>query len=330
MGKVSIDFSLKNIWKSWFAFRRGKKITKEIDDFSYHLEERLYNLCKELNRGTYHHGGYHTFTVVDNKPRVISVASLRDRVVHRLMYAYLTSIYDKTFIYDVWSCRKHKGLVGAIQRTQTFLRNNHKDFIWRADIAKFFDNVDKQTLINIIKRRVSDPKALWLLEKIIFSYPDSILSKDIKCVAKSIPIGNLTSQIFANIYLNELDRFVVHMLHPKHYLRYGDDFIIISKDKMKVIVYRKQIITFLKESLHLVINPKYDKILRVNEGIHFLGVEMFSTGRSLKSRNWQQVKQRLNTKNAGSYSGLIKQHSNEKTIKEFDWMILEKLNEELY
>lgn len=118
-----MDLSLKNIWQSWFKFKKGKKATPELDIFQYNLEEELYNLAKDLNDGTYKHGSYKTFMVCDNKKREISVASVRDRVVHRTIYDYLTGIYDKTFIYDAWSCRKGKGLMGAIDRTQKFIKN---------------------------------------------------------------------------------------------------------------------------------------------------------------------------------------------------------------
>ncbi len=123
----SIDLSLKNIWISWFEFRKGKRVGCEIDDFQYHLEQRLFELFRDLNNGSYNHGGYRKFVVCDNKRREISVASVRDRVVHRLVYDFLVEIYDNTFIFDAWSCRKGKGLMGAIERTQEFLRrcNTH-------------------------------------------------------------------------------------------------------------------------------------------------------------------------------------------------------------
>lgn len=114
--------SLKNIWHSWFAFRKGKRATTELHAFQYYLEKNLYELFQDLNRGTYHHVGYKKFIVCDNKRREISVATIRDRVVHRLIYDYLEKIYDKTFVYDAWSCRKGKGLFGAIERISGFLK----------------------------------------------------------------------------------------------------------------------------------------------------------------------------------------------------------------
>ena len=127
IGNESIDLSLKNIWQSWFDFRKGKKVTSDLDNFQYSLEKNLYQLWEDLNTGTYRHGRYRKFMVCDNKRREISVAVIRDRVVHRLLYNYLEKIYDKTFIYDGWSCRKGKGLLGAIERASSFLKryNTH-------------------------------------------------------------------------------------------------------------------------------------------------------------------------------------------------------------
>ncbi len=119
IGKESIDLSLKNIWHSWFKFKKGKHAGTELYTFQYYLEKNLYELFKDLNNETYQHGSYKKFIVCDNKRREISVANIRDRVVHRLIYDYLVEIYDKTFIYDAWSCRKGKGLLGAIERIHT-------------------------------------------------------------------------------------------------------------------------------------------------------------------------------------------------------------------
>lgn len=170
MPATLIDLSLKNIWESWFAFRRGKQPSHEIESFSYNLEARLWKLYQDLQNGTYCHGGYHSFTVFDNKQRTILVAEVRDRVVHRLVYQYMVDLYDKTFYFDVWSCRKHKGLVGAIERAQSFLEAYPKSFIWRADITKFFDHVNHDTLLVLLAQKINDPTALRILEKIISSH----------------------------------------------------------------------------------------------------------------------------------------------------------------
>lgn len=319
MGSVSIDLSLSNIWESWYQFRKGKRKTKELDNFQYFLEKNLRKLHSEFNSGAYRHGGYRKFIVNDNKRREVAVASVKDRIIHRLVYKYLVKIYDKTFIFDAWSCRKKKGLVGAIERAQTFLSKYPGGFIWRSDIKKFFDNVDHKILMDILCFRIVDPKAVYLLAKIIGSY--SVPAKK----EKGVPIGNLTSQIFANIYLNEFDRFIKHSIKPLAYLRYGDDFIIIEIDLNRLHQIKGKSTKFLKEKLRLEINAKSDIIVRAKQGIRFLGVEIFPKGRRLNDRNWRRAESRLNSANISSYSGLVKKHSKGKRIKEFDWIILEKL-----
>lgn len=165
-----LDLSLANIWQGWYSFRQDKKASLEIDRFSFNLEKNLFSLYCELNNQKYQHGKYFSFEVHDNKRRNIEVASIIDRVVHRLLYDYLVEIFDKSFIFDVWSCRKGKGLTKAINRSQRFLRSNKLGFVWRSDIKKFFESVDQNILFQLIKRRVNDQKAIWLIDEIISSY----------------------------------------------------------------------------------------------------------------------------------------------------------------
>src|SRR5665213_2144526 len=172
-----IDFSLANIWKSWHNFRKGKRNSQAIDHFEYYLERNLNQLYLDLNNGKYMHGGYDRFTVQDTKPREIAVANVRDRVVHRLFYDYLMTVWDKTFIYDAWSCRPNKGLHAAIDRAQTFMRRYPDAYVWRADVKKMFDSVDQDTMKLLLRRRLNDPNALWLLDNIIDSYDHVLASK---------------------------------------------------------------------------------------------------------------------------------------------------------
>ena len=152
-------------------FRQSKKPSREIEYFTYYLEENLYNLYSELQSENYQHGPYRKFIVTDNKRREILVASIKDRVVHRLIYEYLVKIYEKTFIFDVWSCRKNKGLSGAIERTQYFLKKYPTCFVWRRDVKKFFDNVNQQKLLEILSLKISEKRVIYLLQKIILSHP---------------------------------------------------------------------------------------------------------------------------------------------------------------
>lgn len=140
-----------------------------------------------------------------------------------------------------------------------------------------------------------------------------------------MPIGNLTSQIFANIYLNELDRFMKHKLQAKAYLRYGDDFIIVETDPEKLKFSRTKTIDFLKNELKLTVNPKSDKILKQTHGLKFLGIKFWFSGRTLNKRSLKRATERLNPSNISSYSGLIKKHCNKKHQKYFDWIVYEKI-----
>ncbi|OGD32024.1 hypothetical protein A3C91_01545 [Candidatus Azambacteria bacterium RIFCSPHIGHO2_02_FULL_52_12] len=325
MGSVSIDLSLANIWQSWQKFRRGKRKSKELEHFQYYVEENLRTLHDELNGGIYRHGGYRKFIVHDNKRREVAVASIRDRVVHRLAYEYLVLVYDKMFIYDAWSCRKKKGLVDAIERTQSFLGRFPCCFVWRSDIKKFFDHVDHEVLTDILRFRVADPQALYLLTEIIRSH-SVITGKIGSARKKGIPIGNLTSQIFANIYLHEFDRFMKHDIKPLAYARYGDDFVVLSDTTNLLFRIKEEATAFLKERLRLEINAKHDRIVKARQGLKFLGMEIFPKGRRLNKRNWQRVTSRLQLTNISSYSGLVEKHSTKKRMKEFDWIALEKLN----
>jgi retron-type reverse transcriptase len=166
--------------------------------------------------------------------------------VHRLLYEYLVKIFDRRFVYDVWSCHKGKGVTGAITRAQSFLRKHPDRFVWRADITKFFDHVDREILFSFLQRRISDTQALELLSRIITHSPkpNAVYERESKH-ARGIPIGNLTSQIFANIYLHELDWHIKQGLRARYYVRYGDDFIILAPTREEITRLRMQVRKFL-------------------------------------------------------------------------------------
>lgn len=161
---------MEQIWQCWQTFSKGKRRTPEYERFRYYLEQHLRGLQSDLIRGTYRHGSYRTFTVSDSKRRTIAVAALRDRFVHRLLYDALVPLYDRQFIYDVWSCREGKGLHAALERAQFFLRKYEQGFFWRADIEKFFDSVDHGVLLSLLQLRVRDEHMLRLLTHVIESY----------------------------------------------------------------------------------------------------------------------------------------------------------------
>jgi RNA-directed DNA polymerase len=171
IGNSSISFTLPDIWHAWIAFRRGKKPSRALREFEQDLESNLLRLCAELNSSRYVHGAYNHKIVNEKKRRDIYVAAVRDRVVHRLLYDYLVQIVDPQLDYDVWSSRAGKGLHRCLSRTQQLLKKHPTAWIWRADIAKFFDTVPHENLKRVIRSRIRCAKSLDLLDKIIDSYP---------------------------------------------------------------------------------------------------------------------------------------------------------------
>jgi len=195
------------------------------------------------------------------------------------------------------------------------------NWVWKSDVKKFFDSVDQETLLKILSLRIKNSTTFNLLKEIIYSFT-TVSERKV-----GMPIGNLTSQIFANIYLNELDRFVKHTLKAKTYLRYGDDFILIETGLEKLNFFRTRTVDFLKNELKLAVNLKSDKIMKTAHGLKFLGVKLWPSGRTLSRRNLLRTRKRLKSNNISSYSGFMKKHGNDKQIKYLNWLICEKLFE---
>jgi RNA-directed DNA polymerase len=235
-----------------------------------------------LAQKIYRHGAYRTFIVADSKKRTIKAAPFRDRVVHHAVCNIIEPIFDPSFIHDSYACRKGKGSHAAVKRLEHFIhaltrererererdgRNAQKLYYLKCDISKFFESIDGAILFDILRRKIHDENTLWLLREIIESNP------------VGIPIGNLTSQLFANIYLNELDHFVKRELREWHYVRYMDDFLILGTNKAHLQDVRERIRFFLADRLKLTLHPKKAEIAPVDRGIDFLGYVMLPGGR---------------------------------------------------
>jgi len=191
------------------------------------------NLKNYLTSNCYRPGKYRHFWVYDPKKRRISAPVFVDRVVHHALCQVIEPIFDRSFIYDSYACRRNKGNHQAMKRLQTFLRKPGAAYALKCDISKYFASINQQILLQLIKKKIADPKVLALLQIIIFSYRNPVqqdpheIASSASSISRGIPIGNLTSQLFANIYLNELDYYVKQILRRKYYLRYVDDFIIL-------------------------------------------------------------------------------------------------------
>lgn len=327
--ELDIDTSIASLWHAWQEFARGKRTSIAITRFKYNLESNLLQLAQDLQNKNYEHGGYDSFIVHDPKRREIAVAIVRDRVVHRLLYDHLVSIYDKTFCYDAWSCRKDKGLLGAVERTQAQTKKYRHGWIWRSDITKFFDNVDHNILKKVLERKVSSPKALSLLMEVIGSYNCASQSLDLPKARQihGLPIGNLTSQIFANICLNEFDQFVFHMIKPLGYVRYGDDFVLWLTDQKQAKDVRKIGTSFLQTELKLNINPKHDRIQPTTNKLAYLGVDIWPTGRRLQKRVIKRIDSKINLENSASYHSLSNHHQPKRYHKRLQQNLVDIIDE---
>jgi len=313
--------SIDNLLLAWQEFVKGKRSKKDVQLFSFNLMDNIINLHNDLKNHTYRHDGYQCFKINDPKPRTIHKALVRDRLLHHAVYRILYPFFDKTFIPDSFSCRINKGTHKAINRFREFSykvsKNNTKTcWILKCDIKKFFASIDQNILINILQEYIIDKDTVNLLEKVIFSfYPNT----PIYAVAEiGVPLGNLTSQLFSNIYLNKLDQFVKHNLKLKHYIRYADDFVVLSEDKKYLESTTWLIDSFLQNKLRLIINQNKIFIKTLNSGVDFLGWMNFYDYRVLrtktKKRMLRKIKENLTTETLNSYLGLLK-HGNTNKIK---------------
>jgi retron-type reverse transcriptase len=229
-----------------------------------------------------------TFILRDPKTRRISKSAFRDRIVHHALCNIIEPLFDKTFIYDSCANRKGKGTLFALNRFNIFQRRvthnlSKEAFCLKADVKHYFQEVDRDVLLSIIKRKIKCKKTLCLIELILNNFSD----------IKGMPLGNLTSQFFANVYLNELDQFVKHKLKVKYYIRYVDDFIILHKSNLKLGEWKDEICNFLKERLNLEIHPDKSKIISLSKGVDFVGFRIFYHFKILRKRNIRKILYKL-------------------------------------
>ena len=218
----------------------------------------------------------------------------------------INPIFEPGFIYDSYACRIDKGTLNAVRRLEGFWRKESKNYtqkiyFLKADIRKYFDSIDHEVLVAIIKKKISCAKTIWLIKKILKRQPTNC--KGIKVEeGKGLPIGNLTSQLFANIYLNEFDEFLKHKLRAKFYIRYVDDFIIATKDRGYLVSLIEPIENFLKEHLRLDLHPVKRKIFYSRSGIDFLGYFIKPYYKIIRFGNIKRFLRRINRyKKAGKW-----------------------------
>jgi len=264
--------SLKNLFTAWSEFKINKNKREDVASFALNAEEHIFNLAENLLRGEYYHGKYDFFKLNDPKPRNIHKASVRDRVLHHAIVRILSPVFGNTFIFDSYSSRKEKGTHKAVERFKKFawkLSRNNTRTVWilKCDIKKYFDSINHKILLKIVNDKIKEEKLLKLLDNIINSFE--------KSENKGIPLGNLTSQLFSNVYLNEFDQFIKRRVRLKYYIRYADDFVIIHNDREYLERTIPNIEKFLKNCLNLELNKNKVSIQKWHKGVDFLGYIIF-------------------------------------------------------
>ncbi|HEY4521416.1 MAG TPA: reverse transcriptase/maturase family protein [Candidatus Paceibacterota bacterium] len=318
--------SVENLLAAWKEFVRGKRGKRDVQEFQHSLMANILALHRDLKSGTYRHDPYTAFKISDPKPRDIHKATVRDRLVHHAVHRILYPFFDRTFIADSYSCRQRKGVHRPINRFRSFacgITAKHREcWVLKCDIRKFFASIDQKILIDIVVGYIPDKRIVALITEIVSSFcscqtHQTMPTGRIGGVRKGLPLGNLTSQLLVNIYMNEFDQFVKHRLKAKFYIRYADDFVILSHDKELLITMYRYIDTFLRERLHLQLHPGKVSIQNYQSGVDFLGWVHFPDHLVLRTSTKRRMQKRTkgseNEYSIISYLGLLS-HGNAYTL----------------
>jgi RNA-directed DNA polymerase len=276
---------------------RGKRDRESVARFEFHLERELIELQQELLEGRYRPGAFSTFEVRDPKPRAICAAPFRDRVVHHAVCDVLEPLFERCAIFDSYACRLGKGTHAAIARAQQFARRHA--FFLKCDVRHFFASVDHGVLAAQLARRFREAPLLQLLGQIIAHGPPAVPP------GRGLPIGNLTSQHFANLYLGELDHFTKERLGVKGYLRYMDDLLLFAPDKPSLHLWLAEIRRFLAEPLQLQIKEEATVIAPVSQGILFLGFRVYPGIIRLNQRTRRRFRRQVRALERAASEGRI-------------------------
>lgn len=302
-------YTIENLKLAYKNAKKGKSKKIYVKNFEKNVEKNLNQLQSELLNKTYYPSNLNRFTIYDPKTRIIHSSIFRDRIVHHAIINILNPIYDKIFIYDSFASRKNKGTHKAVNRFEYFIRkvsngrliknarNNNQiiGYCLKADFRKYFDTVNQEILIKIIEKKIKDTDLIDLIKLVLSNFE---IEKGI-----GMPLGNYTSQFFANIYLNELDYYIKKTIGVKFYIRYVDDFIILHKDKRVLEYYLEHIKNFLP-CLKIKLHPDKTEIIPLRNGITFLGYRVFYNFKLLRKRNIRYFRRKLH-KNLEDYRNYL-------------------------
>lgn len=295
--------SKQNLFSAWREFKRGKSEKMDVLQFALDAEEHILNLHAALRTGEYRHGPYEDFYVFDPKKRHIHKAQVVDRVLHHAIFRILYPAFDRQFICDSFASRLGKGTHAALTRFERFawtLSTNNTRSVWvlQCDIEKFFDTMSHTVLLGELCLAIQCSRTRRLLAEVIQSFERE--------PGRGLPLGNLTSQLFANVYLNHLDQYIKRELRFQHYLRYADDFALLSINPSELIEMLSKIKRFLALKLRLNLHRRKVRLERWHRGVDFLGYVSFPHFRILRTKTKRRLLRRITQKNLASYRGLLK------------------------
>ena len=316
-----------NLWWAYKDAARGKRYQPAAAFFEYDLEKNLIEIEKELNNETYQPGGYHNFHIQKPKRRLISAAPFRDRVVHHVLMNIIEPLFERQFVFDSYANRQGKGTHAALDRCTYFLRRYQ--YVMHLDVRQFFPSIDHEILLSILSRTIRDERVMKMAGKII-SGGAGVQADEYEMIyfpgddlfavnrPRGLPIGNLTSQHWANVYLNELDQYAKRVLKCRAYIRYVDDILLFADDKAALHEWRNEIISFL-QTLRLTIHETKAQPRPTSTGISFLGFQVFPNYRRLKPANGYPFQRRLKRM-------LISVNNEELDQKDFSGRLISWLN----
>jgi len=279
---------------AWEKFKKGKRNKLDVAKFEFNLEPNIFKLHRDLKERKYRHGPYFGFYIRDPKVRHIHKATVRDRILHHAVFRVLNFLFEPIFIPTSFSCRIGKGNHKGVYALEDMARKVSKNYTGpcyglKCDIKKFFDSVDHKILLGLLEKRIKDKDTMWLLREIVGSFSSSgtLFEK------KGLPIGNLTSQLFANVYMNEFDQFMKHELKIKYYARYTDDFVILSDTDREFDDLLDRITDFLRDELQLKLHPHKVMIRKLRHGIDFLGYVVRSHHKLPRQKTRRRIERKL-------------------------------------
>ncbi|MBY0055187.1 group II intron reverse transcriptase domain-containing protein [Brevibacillus agri] len=282
-----IDFT--NIEKAYKQTQKGaRKFRKDSILFGMYKEMNLVDLWRDLKTGKYRVGEYIRFKVYEPKERIVSAPRIRDKIVQFAAHTVIKDIYKPVFIKDSYACLEGRGTHRAVDAVQRYMRACKRKYgdgwIVKVDVSKFFYSIDRDILKRILRKKIKCRKTLWLLDMIIDSSPEG---------EAGIPLGNVTSQDFANIYLNEVDQYVKRYLGVRWYVRYMDDMIAVVPTREEAKELKNDIVRFLRERLNLSENPKKSQIFPLKNGVNAYGFKIWTTHRLVRDQSKRAMKRRI-------------------------------------